>query len=77
MFIFYVSTVNNEYQARQLPGTGKICSPSAELRIPVKIFLFVHPLGKGFGHLVSVVVIVLAVERLTDIDPDLPALKAV
>lgn len=50
---------------------------SAELRIPVKVFLFVHPLGQGFGHLVSIVVVILAVERFSDIDPDLPALKAV
>ena len=50
---------------------------SAELGIPVQFFLLVHPFLKRFGHLVSVVVIVLAVERLTDIDPDLPALQAV
>ena len=50
---------------------------SAEFGIPVQFFLLVHPLLKRFGHLMSVVVVVLAVERLSDIDPDLPALQAI
>ena len=41
------------------------------------VFLAVHPFGKSFGHLVGIVVVILAVHRLADVDPDLPSVKAV
>ncbi len=46
-------------------------------RIPVEIFVFVHPCRESFCHLVSIVVEVFAVERFADIDPDLAAVEAV
>ena len=39
--------------------------------------MFVHPGGERFGHLVSIVVEILAVERFADIDPDLAAVEPV
>ena len=39
--------------------------------------MFVHPSGKSFCHLVSIVVEVFTVERFADIDPDLAAVEAV
>ena len=39
--------------------------------------MFVHPSGKSFRHLVSIVVEVFTVERFADIDPDLAAVEAV
>ena len=47
------------------------------LGIPVHVFLAVHPFGKGFRHLVGIVVVILAVHRLSDIDPDLSSVKTV
>ena len=47
------------------------------LGIPVHVFLKVHPFGKCFGHLVGIVVVILAIHRLTDIDPDLFSVKTV
>jgi len=47
------------------------------LRIPVEIFVLVHPGGESFCHLVSIVVEVFAVERFADVDPDLAAVEAV
>lgn len=41
------------------------------------VFLAVHPFGKSFGHLVGIVVKILAVHRLSDIDPDLSPVKSV
>jgi hypothetical protein len=41
------------------------------------IFLAVHPFGKSFGHLVGIVVEILAVHRLADIDPDLSSVKSI
>ncbi len=41
------------------------------------VFLAVHPFGKGFRHLVGIVVVILAIHRLTDIDPDLFSVKTV
>ena len=46
-------------------------------RIPVEVFVFVHPGGQSFCHLVSIVVEVFAVERFADIDPDLAAVETV
>ena len=41
------------------------------------VFLAVHPFGKGFRHLVGIVVVILAVHGLTDVDPDLSSVKTV
>ena len=41
------------------------------------VFLTVHPFGKGLSHLVGIIVIILAVHRLADIDPDLSPVKTV
>lgn len=41
------------------------------------IFLTVHPFGKGFRHLVCIVLVILAVHRLADIDPDLSSVESV
>lgn len=46
-------------------------------RIPVHVFLAVHPFGKSFCHLVGIVVVILAVHWLADIDPDLLSVKTV
>ena len=46
-------------------------------RIPVEIFVFVHPGGQSFCHLVSIVVEVFAVERFADVDPDLAAVETI
>ena len=45
--------------------------------IPVHVFLTVHPFGKCFGHLVGIVVVILAIHRLADVDPDLLSVKTV
>jgi hypothetical protein len=50
---------------------------SAEFGIPVQVFLLMHPFLERLGHLVRIVVVVLAVERLAYIDPDLLSLKTV
>jgi hypothetical protein len=47
------------------------------LRIPVEIFVLVHPGGESFCHLVSIVVEVFAVERFADVDPDLAAVETI
>ena len=46
-------------------------------RIPVHVFLAVHPIGQCLCHLVSVIVEILTVHGLTDIDPDLSSVESV
>ena len=46
-------------------------------RIPVEVFVLVHPGGQSFCHLVSIIVEVFAVERFADVDPDLAAVETI
>lgn len=47
------------------------------LGIPVHVFLAVHPFGQCFGHLVGIVIEILAVHGLADVDPDLSSVKTI
>ncbi len=41
------------------------------------VFLAVHPFGQRFGHLVGIVIEILAVHGFADIDPDLSPVESV